>query len=247
MSDRFQHEIDHGKLLAEKGAEDIWGWGSPAGRVRSARRARLIAEGARLRAGCRALEVGCGTGLFTEVFASTGATIVAVDISENLLALARKRGLPADRVQFLAKPFEECQIDGPFDAVLGSSILHHLDMEKSLPKLFDLLKPGGWFSFAEPNMLNPQIAVQKNIPWIKARMGDSPDETAFIRWRLSRQLRRTGFTDIRITPFDWLHPAIPRPLIGWIGRVGALLEKIPIIREISGSLLIVARRPPCNA
>ncbi len=240
---RFEHEREHGRLLASHGAEDIWGWGSPAGQVRARRRAALIATGARLAPGRRVLEVGCGTGLFTEVFASSGAQIVAVDISEELLVIARRRGLPADRVRFLAKPFEECRVDGPFDAVLGSSILHHLEMDQSLPKLFALLAPGGWFSFAEPNMMNPQICAQKNIPWLKARMGDSPDETAFVRWRLARQLGAHGFADIRITPFDWLHPAIPKPLIPPVRLFGALLEKIPLAREFSGSLIIVARRP----
>ena len=32
-------------------------------------------------------------------------------------------------------------------------------------------------------MLNPIIAVQKNIPFIKKLMGDTPDETAFIKWK----------------------------------------------------------------
>ncbi|HMP74703.1 MAG TPA: class I SAM-dependent methyltransferase [Kiritimatiellia bacterium] len=240
---RFAHEREHGRFLASEGAENVWGWGSPAGQVRSRRRAHLISEGARLGPGANVLEVGCGTGLFTEIFAATGAAIMAVDISEELLELARRRGLPPHQVRFIAKPFEECEVDGPFHAVLGSSILHHLNMEQSLPKLFRLLKPGGWFSFAEPNMLNPQIALQKNIPWLKARLGDSPDETAFIRWRLASELRRHGFDEVTITPFDWLHPAIPAPLIGTVSAIGRLFECLPLIREISGSLLIVARRP----
>ena len=37
-------------------------------------------------------------------------------------------------------------------------------------------------------MLNPQIAIQKNIPWVKRKLGDSPDETAFFRWPLRRLL-----------------------------------------------------------
>jgi len=37
------------------------------------------------------------------------------------------------------------------------------------------------FTFAEPDMLNPQITLQKNIPALKRRLGDTPDETAFSR------------------------------------------------------------------
>ena len=179
--------------------------------------------------------------MFTEMFAASGATIVAVDLSEELLVRARARGLT--NVSFLRKPFEECDVDGPFDTVIGSSILHHLDMGAALPKIFSLLKPGGTMSFAEPNMLNPQIAVQKNVPWVKKMMGDSPDETAFIGWRLASQMRSVGFVRVEITPFDWLHPSIPDPLIGLVQSIGSVLEALPGVREFAGSLAIRAERP----
>ena len=243
MSKEFDNEIEHGRKLTAHGPERIWGWGTPAGRVRAGRRAALIAEGAELRPGVRALEIGCGTGLFTEAFAGTGAFITAVDISAELLEEARKRGLNPDRVRFIEKPFEECQVDGPFDAVIGSSVLHHLDLGRSFSKIFDLLRPGGMVCFAEPNMLNPQILIQKNIPLVKKALGDSPDETAFVRWTLAAFLKGKGFADIDIKPFDWLHPLTPEALIPGVSRWGAVLEGIPGVREFAGSLLIRCRKP----
>jgi 2-polyprenyl-3-methyl-5-hydroxy-6-metoxy-1,4-benzoquinol methylase len=246
LSERARHEIDHGKKLTAGDAEWTWGWASPAGKRRARRRGALIASAADIGPTSKALEIGCGTGLFTDIFAQTGATILAVDISPELLEQARKRGLPADRVRFLAKDFTECDLHGPFDAVLGSSVLHHLEVEPSLHKILQLLRPGGVLSFAEPNMLNPQICVQKNVPWIKRLLGDSPDETAFVRWRLASLLRKVGFDDIRITPIDWLHPATPPLLIGPVALLGRILERTPLLREFSGSLLIRACRPSAH-
>ena len=240
---RAEHEIDHGRKLASGDPEFTWGWGSVAGERRARRRGELIAHYAGLGPGRRALEVGCGTGLFTEMFATSGAEIVAVDISPDLLAIARERGLPAERVVFLEKRFEDCDVEGPFDAVIGSSILHHLQLDVAMKRIFELLKPGGGISFAEPNMLNPQIAVQKNVPWIKERLGDSPDETAIVRWKFARLLAGIGFERVRIIPFDWLHPATPRPLIPVVGGIGAVLEWLPVVREFAGSVLIQACRP----
>lgn len=240
---RARHEITHGKRLAESAPELIWGWGTPAGRLRAKRRAGLIAAGAGLGPRMRALEIGCGTGIFTEMFVQTGTQIVAVDISAELLDKARSRGLPADKVRFLEKRFEDCDVDGPFDAVIGSSVLHHLDIEAALDKIYQLLKPAGVLSFAEPNMLNPQIMLQKNIPWLKERMGDSPDETAFIRWQFCSLLWQAGFEEVEITPFDWLHPATPVALINMVRQTGRWLEKIPVLREFAGSLYIRAYRP----
>lgn len=242
VSQRGQREIAHGKKLSENNPEQVWGWGTPAGKIRAERRARLISTAAGLRSGVRALEIGCGTGLFTEYFARSGAEIVALDISEELLASARQRNLP-ERVSFVCSPFEALSADDPFDAVIGSSVLHHLDIVSALSHIQRLLKPGGVMSFAEPNMLNPQIMVQKNIPWIKARMGDSPDETAFFRWRLHTWMHTAGFEEIRIAPFDWLHPVTPAWLIPPIQALGRGLERTPLLREIAGSLHIFGRRP----
>ena len=125
---RSENEIAHGYKLVRNDPEKVWGWGTPAGQLRAIRRAEMIISGADLKSGVRTLEIGCGTGLFTEMFARTGVHLVAVDISGELLQFANARGLPPTRVQFLEKRFEECNVDGPFDAVIGSSILQHLEI-----------------------------------------------------------------------------------------------------------------------
>jgi 2-polyprenyl-3-methyl-5-hydroxy-6-metoxy-1,4-benzoquinol methylase len=241
---RKANEIEHGKLLSQLNTEKVWGWSTPAGLLRSERRANLISENAHIDANKKVLEIGCGTGYFTEKFAHSGARIIAVDISPDLLARARERGLPEAQVEFLAKPFEDCDVDGPFDAVIGSSVLHHLDVEWSLSKIFNLLKPGGYLSFAEPNLLNPQVFLERKLSFIKPLFWYvSPDEIAFIRWSLTKQLNSTGFIDVTIQPFDWLAPYTPTPLIGIVQGLGGVLEKTPLFREFSGSLIISARKP----
>jgi len=241
--DRAQKEIIHGETLADGCPEAIWGWKSEAGKIRAGRRAGLINVKARLQPGTKVLEIGCGTGVFTRLFAETQANIKAVDISPDLLSIASRKDYRYKNVTFINKNFTDCELDGPFDAVIGSSILHHLDLDSALTKIFNLLRPGGMLCFAEPNMLNPQIFLQKNIPWLKKMLGDSRDETAFVRWRLQTLLKRKNFEEVSITPFDWLHPATPPLLINPVMKLGALFEKLPIVREFSGSLIIYAKRP----
>lgn len=241
MQERKDNEILHGKFLASGDTESLWGWGTPAGRRRAQRRARIIADGASLCSTIRVLEIGCGTGMFTELFAQTGCAIVAVDISAELLEKAALRNLPEGQVHFVQKRFEDCAIDGPFDAVIGSSVLHHLEIDAALLKIYELLKPGGIMSFAEPNMLNPQIFSERKFRRFFPRI--SPDETAFVRSSLKHSLKKAGFCDIEIIPFDWLHPAVPEELIPAVSATGRLLERIPLLREFSGSLHIRAVRP----
>jgi 2-polyprenyl-3-methyl-5-hydroxy-6-metoxy-1,4-benzoquinol methylase len=179
--------------------------------------------------------------MFTEVFARSGSEILAVDLSPDLLVIARQRCISNPRVRFLEERFENCSDYGPFDCVIGSSVLHHLDLEMALSSILKLLRPGGRMSFAEPNMLNPQVFMERKFrrffPYI------SSDETAFVRSRLLRDMRAQGYEDIKIVPFDWLHPALPASLIPAVSRLGRFLERIWPIREFAGSLAIQAKRP----
>jgi SAM-dependent methyltransferase len=239
--DRLEAEIAHGRFIHENHPE-LWDWSTPAGRLRLQRRVDMLCRWGRLARGERLLEIGCGTGLVTErVHAATGASIVGIDISPELVAEAQAR-LPqaAFRVE---NAFRMSFPDASFDAVYGSSILYHLEIEPALREIMRVLRPGGRMVFAEPNMLNPQIFVQKNVPLIKRWLGDTPHETAFVRWSFARRLRGTGFTRVLVFPFDFLHPLTPRPLIPMVSGLGALMERIPLAREIAGSCVILAEKP----
>ncbi len=241
MEARLQREIEHGRFLAREGPGEVWNWEGPAGRLRWQRRVIMLTN--HLLPEMKVLELGCGTAYFTRELAKTGATITAIDISPDLLALAR-HNCPADSVTFEAEnAYDLSYPDNSFDSVVGSSVLHHLEVEKALCEILRVLKPGGSLYFTEPNMLNPQIALQKNLPALKRRLGDSPDETAFFRWSLNRLMRETGFREIEITPFDFLHPWLPSSGLRIAQLVANSLERMPIIREIAGSLYIRAIKP----
>jgi SAM-dependent methyltransferase len=240
---RLQREIEHHRRIAER-AEEVWNWDSPAGQRRADRRASLFVEKGSLAPGRRALELGCGTGVFLEKVAPSGADIRGIDLSEDLLAKARVRlarfpNVGLDRGDAEALPYP----DAHFDAVYGSSVLHHLDLPAALRAAFRVLKPGGRLVFAEPNIWNPQVFVMFRFEFAKERFGVSPDEMAFSRFAARRSLDDQGFVDASVEPFDFLHPSTPP---AWLDRVAALgrgLERTPLLREIAGSLLLVARKP----
>jgi SAM-dependent methyltransferase len=238
--ERIAAEIAHGRHIVSHHPE-LWDWSTPAGRLRLERRVRMLCEAGAFQAGERLLEIGCGTGLVTErVHALTRATIVGTDISPDLIAEARS--LRPD-LTFEVDNAERLSFrDASFDAVYGSSILHHLAIDAALAEMRRVLRPGGRIVFAEPNMLNPQIFVQKNVPIVKRWLGDTPHETAFVRWSLARRLRRLGYEAVVVTPFDFLHPLTPRPLIPLVTALGTLAERLPGVREIAGSCIIAARR-----
>jgi len=240
MDIRIEHEIEHGKFLAANGAGDIWNWESPAGKVRWARRVTMLTDF--IKPNSLLLELGCGTGYFTKEIAKTNANIVAIDISPELLTVA-KNNVACTNVSFrIENAYNMTFEDNQFDFVLGSSVLHHLDINKALSEVYRVLKKDGIIAFTEPNMMNPQIALQKNIPYIKRKSGDSPDETAFFRWSLSKLLELHGFKEIEIKPFDFLHPSVPKKFIKTVSSIGQFCEKIPLLKEIAGSIFIKAQK-----
>ncbi len=68
--------------------------------------------------GCRVLELGCGTGYYTDVFFSPFATeIVAVDIDPRAIETAR-RTHQAKNIRYEVMDFRKTMPDGPFDVVV---------------------------------------------------------------------------------------------------------------------------------
>jgi len=250
MDRRERHRVPareraHFEAVAAARGELYWAERTAAGRRRREIRSGLLAAAAGLAADGRerVLDVGCGTADYTRPFARrTAATVVAVDVTPPLLSRARASvpanvGLAAADVEALPFP------SAVFDAVVGNAVLHHLRLERAVPELARVLKPGGRFCFAEPNLLNPQVFLERKIPWLGRWLENSPGETAFTRWRLRRTLEELGLVEVTIRPFDFLYPLTPRPLIPAVERLGRALERTPLVAEIAGSLLIRARRP----
>lgn len=234
-------ERDHFEaLLAMRGAL-YWAERTAAGQRRRVIRSALLA--AHAGPATRVLEVGCGIGDYTRgLAAATAATIVSVDVAPGLVAHAQHER-PAS-VRFVAADVERLPFEsGSFDAVVGNAVLHHLRLDRTVPEMLRVLKPGGRLCFAEPNMLNPQVFLERNVRWIGRRLDNSPGETAFVRWRIRPALARLGVADVRARPFDFLYPLTPAGMIGVVERVGRLLERLPVLSEIAGSLLISGRKP----
>ncbi|MDR2131274.1 MAG: bifunctional demethylmenaquinone methyltransferase/2-methoxy-6-polyprenyl-1,4-benzoquinol methylase UbiE [Odoribacteraceae bacterium] len=98
----------------------------------------------------RVLDVACGTGDFSLALLRRGAReVVGMDISENMLEVARvkarKRGVPEERVTFLAGDAEATGLPGAsFDAVTVAFGVRNFErLERSVREFYRVLRPGG--------------------------------------------------------------------------------------------------------
>lgn len=93
--------------------------------------------------GERILDLGCGTGHLTEQIAATGAKIVGVDRSPDMIRQAREK-YPS--LQFAVMDAREIRFAELFDAVFSNATLHWIkEPEKVVVEIAKVLRPNGRF------------------------------------------------------------------------------------------------------
>ena len=145
-------------------AEDWW---DPRGRLKSLHditplRFNYFLDKAALTIGSikgkRVLDIGCGGGLLSERFAAEGALVTAIDLSGKAIevakAHAKETGGACAKIDYRRMSIGELLIKKkePFDAVVSSEVLEHVDDLKGfLEEATSALAPGGVFFFSTIN------------------------------------------------------------------------------------------------
>jgi SAM-dependent methyltransferase len=181
------------------------------------------------------VDFGCGSGENTLLLARRGAMVIAIDISEALIDLARQRlavnGL-AGRAQFVVGSAHDLPLQAAsVDVVLGIAILHHLDVDAASREVHRVLKPGGRAIFKEP-VRDSRIVrgVRRLIPY------RAPDVSPFERPLTTPEVDRFSrpFRARSIRPFSL-------PFVNVIGAVGRLRRYVRAAHRIDAAAL--ARLP----
>ena len=162
-------------------------------------------------AGERILDLGCGEGTLTEKIAGTGAEVVGIDASEEMIAGAKARGLDARLMNAEHLPFEH-----EFDGVFSNAVLHWVrDHDAMLEGVHRALKPGGRF-VAEFGGHGNLAAIQVAIRSVLSRRGWT---TNILRYYATEteyagRLERHGFLVREIALIPRPTP-LPTGIRGW--------------------------------
>ena len=110
-------------------------------------------------AALQAIDLGIGTGYFTERFLNNfpNSRVLGIDGAQAMIELAKARLISlASRVEFVIGDFRRLQELAPgagtVDVVFSAYALHHLrrsDKETVVRQVVELLVPGGWFVNAD--------------------------------------------------------------------------------------------------
>jgi len=200
--------------------------------------------------GLHVLEIGCGTGDVSYRLArGTGAIVYGTDLCLPFIEQAKTSyRLPNLKYGVLDFNNEQhlgnIEKTGRFDAVVGNGILHHLyySLNKSLANIYRLLKPGGKIAFWEPNYFNPYCLLIFNVSIFRKLARLEPTEMTFTRRFIRRKLEEAGFCEIEIEFKDFLLPSVPDVLIQPLVSIGALVERIPVLKALAQSIFISAMK-----
>jgi 2-polyprenyl-3-methyl-5-hydroxy-6-metoxy-1,4-benzoquinol methylase len=105
--------------------------------------------------GARAVDLGCGPGRFTPLIAARYDTVLAVDLSEQMIQRARHQR-PRPNITYQQRSLLDVtpQQDGTWDAVVTVNTVHHAGaLDAVLPHLRRLVAPGG--SLLLVDIVNP--------------------------------------------------------------------------------------------
>jgi ubiquinone/menaquinone biosynthesis C-methylase UbiE len=91
-----------------------------------------------------ALEIGCGTGSFSRVLAKHSGRVLALDLSPNMIQVAKERSKQYPNIDFQIADAMTWEFPADqFDCIVSIATLHHLPMEGILSRIKMALKTKG--------------------------------------------------------------------------------------------------------
>ncbi len=146
-----------------------------------------------LPAGARIIDVGCGSGWLSEYFARLGYDVTGIDISDELIEMARDRVARVPykvdhetfvRCRFLTRDIESAPLAEKFDAVVCYDSLHHFEDERTVFRnLSAMLNVGGLLFILEGHKPSAGSATEDELTDVMREYGtlESPFSTEYLR------------------------------------------------------------------
>lgn len=161
---------------------------------------------AHLTSSAQVLELGCGTGTTAITVAPFAGSILATDLSSQMISIAREKlkRSAIENASFSVGTLESVDLNGRyFDVVLALNLFHLLpDIDSALQRIHQILGPGGLLISKTPCLGDGSIALRGIVPILRA-LGKAPHVQFLKKNELATRVASAGFKTIETD----LHPA----------------------------------------
>lgn len=130
-----------------------------------------------------------------------------------------------------------------FDFIVGYQLLTDENAGVLLSELKKKLNPGGQILFFEPNPWNPYYKIRRLVSKLFLFLKRAEKKEFLNRVDLFVLLSEAGYIKIKILPYDFLFPPVPKLLLWPMQNLSLILENFPYVRNFAGSLFIWAQKP----
>lgn len=186
-------------------------------------------EALNIQPGEAVLDAGCGPGLLTEELARLAGgegRILAVDKSDDMLALARERLRDLPSVELEQASIERLgESNQSFDAVACTQVLLHIEnVAGVIAEMHRLLKPGGRFVIIETDWRGCVLSSSDfGLTETMINAWDDAMPSPNLPVRLAPMLRSAGFGAVRVEPVPVLNTSLvpdgySKDIIHWFTR-----------------------------
>ena len=193
--------------------------------------------------GDRVIDVGCGSGVVTDLLASLGARATGIDANPSAIEYAQ-RTFARPNLDFKCSLVEDLDFEpGSVDRIYCLEVIEHLyehQVRSLLALLQQLLRPGGVLTLTTPNYhgLWPAVEFAMDRLRVAPQMADHQHVTRFHRGKLRELFTQTGWVIQTLMTFSTFAPFLS--MVNWKFAERCAEAEDRLVLPFGNILLVIA-------
>ena len=192
------------------------------------------------------IDLGTGNGDFFKNIKNFERSILAVDISDKLIQIAKKKH--NKKIKFFVKDLEKFKVKKKFDNIISINVMHRVNTKKFEKLINNCSNSKSKIIIVTMNIFSPQFILIRLIQIIFGIFG----------YKFGAQVAKKGFSDnqikkifkkykiIKISNNGYLHNFLPlkcsKYLDKKLSKIDDIISNIPLINQLGVSKLVVLKK-----
>lgn len=212
--------------------------------------------------GMRVLDCGCGFGAISVVLVQRGAQVEAFDISPHMVEITER--LARENQVHESVRVQQCAMENmdypaeSFDLVVGTTVLHHVDIPAVAVRLNQVLKPGGRAIFWEPIVRSRLRETLRKlyrrlfpffVPGTSEEHPMLPEEIDILVQQVGKlSMRPCYFSPLTVIASKVLPKKLYRRSKPKLEKVDSTIDRVfPFLRKLESDHILVFEKPGASA